>query len=234
MTKHIHIHLNGAARIVGGKTGDSDWDESKHKRADNGQFGSGGGQAEKHAEGQEQVRAQAESHEKAMPKGSKVRLPNGGGMATVLSHRGNMVLTDKGEFHATKLHSGKPKGGQPVAPNLPGPRSQKAIQAIKAAAAKGDWRAVANVPVIGTHPQVHAYREAMAEHLQAGAKASREATHGTPPPTSLSHGGQKYTSTGKQGKGPDGVQHEYEAVDKEGRRTGARVWRTASGKVIPD
>ena len=186
MSKHIHIHLRGAARIVGGKTGDAGWDESKHKRDDSGKFGSGGG-------------------------GGK-----------------------KPDPKSTPAAGGKPKGGQPVEPNLPGPRSQKAIQAIKAAAAKGDWRAVANVPVIGTHPQVHAYREAMAEHLQAGAKASREATHGTPPPTSLSHGGQKYTSTGKQGKGPDGVQHEYEAVDKEGRRTGARVWRTASGKVIPD
>lgn len=186
MAKHIHIHLGKGARITGSRTLDSgNWDESKHKRADNGQFGSGGG------------------GKKPDPK-------------------------------STPAAGGKPKGGQPVAPNLPGPRSQKAIQAIKAAAAKGDWRAVANVPVIGTHPQVHAYREAMAEHLEAGSKASSEATHGKAP-TSLTHGGKKYTSTGKQGKTESGeTQHEYEAVDKDGKRTGWRVWRTASGKVIPD
>jgi len=39
MTKTIHIHIHRA------KTSDAGWDESKHKRADNGQFGSGGGGA---------------------------------------------------------------------------------------------------------------------------------------------------------------------------------------------
>lgn len=37
MTKTIHIHIHRA------KTSDADWDESKHKRAGDGQFGSGGG-----------------------------------------------------------------------------------------------------------------------------------------------------------------------------------------------
>lgn len=41
--KHIHIHVHRAA------TQDSDWDESKHKRAANGQFGAGGGGAKKPA-----------------------------------------------------------------------------------------------------------------------------------------------------------------------------------------
>lgn len=62
----------------------------------------GKSQPEAHAEGQEQVRAQAEANEKAMPKNSHVNVP-GGGTALVLAHRGNMVLTNKGEFHATKL-----------------------------------------------------------------------------------------------------------------------------------
>lgn len=37
MTKHIHIHIHRA------KTSDAGFEESKHKRAANGQFGSGGG-----------------------------------------------------------------------------------------------------------------------------------------------------------------------------------------------
>lgn len=35
MANHIHIHVH--------RTVDADWNEGKHKRADNGQFGSGGG-----------------------------------------------------------------------------------------------------------------------------------------------------------------------------------------------
>jgi len=62
--------------------------------------------AEAHAEGQEQVRAQAEANEKAMPKNSHVKLPDGK-TGIVLGHRGNMVLTNKGEFHATKIQPAK-------------------------------------------------------------------------------------------------------------------------------
>lgn len=44
MTKHIHIHLPPGARVTAVRSGDSgDWDESKHKRADDGKFSSGGG-----------------------------------------------------------------------------------------------------------------------------------------------------------------------------------------------
>ena len=44
MPKHIHIHLAPGMRVLGARTGDADnWDESKHKRADDGKFGSGGG-----------------------------------------------------------------------------------------------------------------------------------------------------------------------------------------------
>lgn len=77
--------------------------------------------------------------------------------------------------------------------------------------------------------------------LQGKAKANEHGqvkaapTGGDKPPTSLVHGGTKHTATGKTGKTPSGeTSHEYEAVDNEGRRTGSRVWRTASGKVIPD
>lgn len=67
----------------------------------------GKSQPEAHAEGQERVRAQAEANEKAMPKNSHVKLPDGK-TGIVLGHRGNMVLTNKGEFHATKLQPIKP------------------------------------------------------------------------------------------------------------------------------
>lgn len=193
MAKHIHLHLAPGMRVTGTRTGDAgNWDESKHKRADDGKFGSGGGSA------------------KAAP-----------------------------------AKSAPAKSKAPTAPNLPGPKAQAAIKAIQAAASKGDWRAVANVNTLGTHPQVTNYRNEMAKHVEGGGKAlteavgkpevSKEAQRGAKPPTSLTHGGKKYTSTGKVGKTSSGeASHEYEAVDNEGRRTGARVWRTASGKVIPD
>lgn len=43
MTKHIHIHLPPGVTVSQVRTGDSDWDESKHKRDDGGKFSSGGG-----------------------------------------------------------------------------------------------------------------------------------------------------------------------------------------------
>lgn len=43
MTKHIHVHLPPGVTISQVRTGDSDWDESKHKRDDGGKFSSGGG-----------------------------------------------------------------------------------------------------------------------------------------------------------------------------------------------
>jgi len=68
-----------------------------------------------------------------------------------------------------------------------------------------------------------------------GAKPAAKEAPSSKPPTTLVHGGKKHTATGKTGKTPSGEEtHEYEAVDDQGRRTGARVWRTASGKVIPD
>lgn len=69
--------------------------------------------------------------------------------------------------------SSKPKA--PTAPDLKGPKAQEAIAKIKAAGAKGDWRAVANVNVLGTHPLVATYRKEMEEHVQAGSKALTEA-----------------------------------------------------------
>lgn len=43
MTKHIHIHLPKGATVTRVRSGDSDWDESKHKRDDGGKFSSTGG-----------------------------------------------------------------------------------------------------------------------------------------------------------------------------------------------
>lgn len=39
MARHIHIHLDPVRTVDSGN-----WDESKHPRASNGQFGTGGGQ----------------------------------------------------------------------------------------------------------------------------------------------------------------------------------------------
>jgi len=75
--------------------------------------------------------------------------------------------------------SSKGKAGAskaPAPPNLPGPKAQAAIKAIQAAAAKGDWRGVENVSMLGVHPLVHTYRESMAKHLQAAGKALNEST----------------------------------------------------------
>jgi len=71
---------------------------------------------------------------------------------------------------------GASKTKRPTAPNLPGPNAQRAIKAIQAAATKGDWRAVENVNLLGIHPQVVAFRNAVSKHLQAGGKAVNEAT----------------------------------------------------------
>lgn len=49
MTKHIHIHLPPGVTVSQVRTGDSDWDESKHKRADDGKFSTGGGSSAKPA-----------------------------------------------------------------------------------------------------------------------------------------------------------------------------------------
>lgn len=55
-------------------------------------------------------------------------------------------------------------------------------------------------------------------------------------PLSISYKGGTYYQTGKDGtRISDGAQSkEYEKVDKEGRKTGHRVWRTAKGEVYPD
>ena len=49
MTKHIHIHIHlpPGARVTSVRSGDSAFDESKHKRDDDGKFSTGGGSSAK-------------------------------------------------------------------------------------------------------------------------------------------------------------------------------------------
>ena len=158
MAKHIHIHL--PARIAGKGRDAGEFEESKHPRAANGQFGSGGG--------------------------------GGGGGA--------------------KPAAKKSSSSAPKPPDLPGPKSQAAIKAIQAAAAKGDWRAVANVSTLGTHSHVTRYKEAMQEHLQAGGKALSEAVA----PKSSSTGGWSHTKN--------------EAASQAAEKAMEDAWDDESGK----
>lgn len=54
--------------------------------------------------------------------------------------------------------------------------------------------------------------------------------------THVMHKGEKHTATGKTGKhlGTGETMHEYEKVDASGKRTGSRIWQTASGKIHED
>jgi hypothetical protein len=56
------------------------------------------------------------------------------------------------------------------------------------------------------------------------------------PPQSITHKGAKYIQTGKKGEhlAFGEASHEYEKVDASGKRTGARVWQTSSGKTYED
>jgi hypothetical protein len=62
------------------------------------------------------------------------------------------------------------------------------------------------------------------------------------PPTYLHHQGREWSYTGKTGThcqtdangAADEVQHEYEALDNTGTRTGARAWRTLSGHIYSE
>ena len=86
-----------------------------------------------------------------------------------------------------------------------------------------------------TQAKLDVVYKAWAEEESAAKKQAHEASQKAPP-TTLSHKGSSYTSTGKSGKhlstGED--IHEYEQVDKAGQRTGSRVWRSASGKIHQD
>lgn len=118
MTKHIHIHIHSKAptRDAG------EWDESKHKRAENGQFGSGGGGAKKDtskAPATGFAEREKEGAEK-MPKGTSVQFGSGKPAGEVIRHAGNMVLTTQGEYHVSKLMPATKTGHQPGgAPKTP-------------------------------------------------------------------------------------------------------------------
>lgn len=136
MSKTIHIHIHRAPAKDA-------WEESKHKRAANGQFGSGGGgaaakPASKSAPATkpdapkpgEVGHRELEQYGAYYKKGQQVRLP-GGKIAEVVSHIGPSVETTAGNFHPTKI-SAAPKADNPqnVATQLAARKNQlKELQA---------------------------------------------------------------------------------------------------------
>lgn len=159
MALHIHIHK---------PTRDAGWDESKHPRKDDGKFGSGGGK-------------------KAAPELRHTGTPGTKQAITVDPERRLKSLRDlqaakpskEREATIAALEKEVHARNAPLAPDhLPGPKSKAAIAQIKALAAKGDWRGIANVQTMGTHPLVTAYRDKMAAHLESGGKALTEALGG--------------------------------------------------------
>lgn len=108
MARHIHIHI--ATKDAG------NFEESKHPRAENGQFGKGSGggakPAAKKAPAAKTTKSEPKEgdvgHEeltkygKYLTKGEKVKGPRGE-QVEVIRHTGPEVLTTGGSYHPTKL-----------------------------------------------------------------------------------------------------------------------------------
>lgn len=79
-------------------------DNMPQERKSNGEFGSGGSEAENIAKGLESHYNNTESAAKKFPKGSKVRANVQGSKGyEVIGHNGNMVQTTGGDFHVSKV-----------------------------------------------------------------------------------------------------------------------------------
>lgn len=100
MAKHIHIHL--PARIAGKGRDAGEFEESKHPRAQNGQFGSGGGGAKPAAKG-------------AAPKGA-----SGGTSKLDMNNPQHRQLASA---LLKQANAGPKKKAAPKPPDLPGPKS---------------------------------------------------------------------------------------------------------------
>lgn len=216
MAKQIHIYLPPGARVT--RTADAGWDESKHKRADDGKFGSGGGtKADPGKEAQRGAQAKQteklKGYHKADAAGLKRNLGANLASGDVEGDNGKPLTYGDIKTHLATMR-GQLKGDD-----------AKHIEA--ATYALNQSFQPDNKPLKPDHAKN------IGAALQGKAKANEQGQ--VKAPTTLVHGGEKHIATGKTGKTLSGEEsHEYEAVDGDGRRTGSRVWRTASGKVIPD
>ena len=82
----------------------------------------------------------------------------------------------------------------------------------------------------GSKADVAGFMSRVAKKTPSPAPSSKAAA------THVMHKGEKHTATGKTGKhlGTGETMHEYEKVDASGKRTGSRIWQTASGKIHED
>jgi hypothetical protein len=99
-------------------------------------------------------------------------------LADAIAKVGGKRIPGDGDGDGIPYEGRGKKGGFPAAPSLQGPNAKAAIAAITTAGKSGDWRAVAGVNLLGVHPQVHAYRDAVLSHLKAGESALHEAVMG--------------------------------------------------------
>lgn len=221
MAKTIHIHLHSKPTHDAGS-----WEEGKHPRAENGQFGkgSGGGAAAKKSApakkpaGSNKTEHSPGTHQYHQAKADAMRgehRPYGNEAGNLhistLTHHQNAahalkkLETAQGEEHRKQLkeqadfHMGK--------------------------AAEGEKR----LEELG-----HGKRPKKTTGFGFGGE-KKPASSATPP-TTLNHQGKSYVHTGKSGESlaDGGKTHEYEEV-KNGQRTGTRVWRhSVTGQVRED
>ena len=99
---------------------------------------------------------------------------------------------------------------------------------------------LAAIQLTGVRP--HASAQASWDDIVARVKAAVNGFKTPAPPDSLHYQDREWARTGKIGthrctdaNGAAGeIHHEYEALDGEGRRTGARIWRAPSGHIYTE
>jgi len=167
MGKTIHVHIHS--------TKDAGFEEGKHPRSDNGQFGAGGGNKQAHSSlgagagpgfnpGKAHKPESKGTAAKTFPVGSKVRLPNSQSFHEVVGHSGagaNAILQLKGggfmEARKAMMQgaSPKPQGSQGTPAANKKPESNQVSKpggAAERVAAKGTPPANAQTkPVMSMH-----------------------------------------------------------------------------------
>ena len=172
MTKHIHIHIHRA------RTADAGFEESKHKRAENGQFGSGGGSA-------------APAKKSATPAVAVKHANRGAGALAQLQAKSNAHLKATGHGHLVDKPKNSPGTGgassgsaKKAAGGYTPEKLRSLSQLDKLERSIGMMQARRVAPV---HQPAHERDLKEFKEQYARKRAAHEATHGAISPSDWSH-----------------------------------------------